>query len=186
MPGCVDTSTCEAEYTYLSLNFAPEGTRAFLLDSGANAQLMKMTDFSEGTIRPITPAIKYDVVYADHDTEEMSERDLKLYHLLPQAQVMAHLAKFGGHKVRMNHFACNCTLEHCYHPWAQETPGFLQKDTVNGMTDFVKSGDMKTRYHEKRKPSQKLSNIIPKQCANTPCQICQVARLWRRKPLAHV
>ena len=28
MPGCVNTSTCEAEYTYLSLNFAPEGTRA--------------------------------------------------------------------------------------------------------------------------------------------------------------
>jgi hypothetical protein len=96
MPSCVGTSTREAEYTSLSPNFAPEGTRSFMLDSGANDPLMKMTDFSQGTIRPITPANKYDVVYADHDAEEMSERDLKLYHLLPQAQVMAHLAKFGG------------------------------------------------------------------------------------------
>jgi len=82
----------------------------------------------------------------------MSERDFKLYHTPPQAQVPAHLAKFGGDKVRMNHFACNFTLDHFYHPWAQETPGFSQKDTVNGITAYVKSGDMKTRSHEKCKP----------------------------------
>jgi hypothetical protein len=159
MPGCVNTSTCEAEYIYLSLNFATEGTRAFLLDSWANNPLMKMTDFSQGTLRSITPANKYDFVYADTDAEEISERDYKLYHLLPQAQAMAHLAKFGGDKVWMNHFACNFTLDHFYHPWAQETPGFLQKDTVNGMAAFAKSGDMKTRSHEKRKPSDKVPEV---------------------------
>jgi hypothetical protein len=48
MPGCVDTtvrnSMRDAEYVCLTLNIAPEGTRAFLLDSVANDPLMKTTD----------------------------------------------------------------------------------------------------------------------------------------------
>jgi hypothetical protein len=86
------------QYDRMRLNIGAVVRRVFFIN-GTNGP----TDFFQGTVRSITPSNKYYIVYADNDDEEMSERDFKLYHMPPHAQVLAHLAKFGGDKVRMNH-----------------------------------------------------------------------------------
>ena len=73
---------------------------------------------------------------------------------------MAHLATFGGDKLRLNHFACNCAQDHCYHPWAQSTPGFSSSDLKNGTTMFARSAGMRTRSGDRRTPSNKVPYAV--------------------------
>jgi hypothetical protein len=95
------------QYNRMKMNIGAIVRRVFFINDSNGP-----TDFFQGIVRSITPANKYDVVYDDNDSEEMSESDFKLYHLPSSEQVKLHLAKFGGDKVRMNHFACNCADEH--------------------------------------------------------------------------
>jgi hypothetical protein len=53
-------------------------------------------DFFEGTVRSITSTNKYDIVYDDNDSEEISEREFAHFSLPPKAQAKAHVARLGG------------------------------------------------------------------------------------------
>ena len=50
-------------------------------------------DFYEGIVRSVTPSNKYDIMYDDNDSEEMSEREFAHYSLPPKAQAHAHIAR---------------------------------------------------------------------------------------------
>ena len=143
------------QYERMRLNIGTRVRRVFFIN-GANGP----TDYFEGVVRSITPENKYDIAYADNDSEEFSEKDFERYRLSPQEQKMAHLAKFGGDKLRLNHFACNCAQDHCYHPWAQSTPGFSSSDLKNGTTMFARSAGMRTRSGDRRMPSNKVPYAV--------------------------
>ena len=69
-------------------------------------------DFFEGTVRSITSSNKYDVVYDDNDSEEMSESQFKHYSLPPKAQAKAHIARIGGDQWWKELSSCNCAEGH--------------------------------------------------------------------------
>ena len=50
------------------------------------------TDFFHGVVRSVTATNKYDVVYDDHDEEEMGEADFKIYKMKVKDQVVVKLA----------------------------------------------------------------------------------------------
>jgi hypothetical protein len=79
-------------------------------------------DFFEGTVRSITFTNKYDTVYDDNDSEEMSEPEFAHFSLPPKAQDKAHVARLEGDQWLKELSSCNCAEGHCYHPWAKHTP----------------------------------------------------------------
>jgi hypothetical protein len=102
-------------------------------------------DFFEGTVRSITSTNKYDIVYDDNDSEEMSEREYAHYSLPPKAQARAHVAHLGGDQWLKELSSCNCAEGHCYHPWAKHTPHFSPS---NNNTVVAKSGIRKSDTSE--------------------------------------
>jgi hypothetical protein len=57
-------------------------------------------DFYAGIVRSVTPSNKYDIMYDDNDSEEMSEREFAHYSLPPKAQAHAHITHLGGGLLR--------------------------------------------------------------------------------------
>ena len=94
-------------------------------------------DFYEGIVRSVTPSHKYDIMYDDNDSEEMSEREFAHYSLPPKAQAHAHIARLGGDYGGKECTSCNRAEGHCYHPWSKDTPHF--NPSYNKM-NIAKSG----------------------------------------------
>ncbi len=116
-------------------------------------------DFFEGTVRSITSTNKYDIVYDDNDSEEMSEREFAHFSLPPKAQVRVHVARIGGDQWLKELSSCNCAEGHCYHPWAKHTPHFSPSDNK---TIVAKSGIRKSNTSEgKMKYPSRESPLIP-------------------------
>jgi hypothetical protein len=93
----------------------------------------------------ITSTNKYDIVYDDNDSEEMSEREYAHYSLPPKAQARAHVAHLGGDQWLKELSSCNCAEGHCYNPWAKHTPHFSPS---NNNTVVAKSGIRKSDTSE--------------------------------------
>jgi hypothetical protein len=60
------------QYERMRLNIGTRVRRVFFIN-GANGP----TDYFEGVVRSITPENKYDIAYADNDSEEFSEKDFE-------------------------------------------------------------------------------------------------------------
>ena len=128
------------QFDRMSKNIGAKVRRIFFIN-GTHGPV----DYFEGTVRSITPANKYDVVYDDNDCEEMSEREFEHYSLEPRAQAKAHIARLGGDQWWKEHSSCNCAEGHCYHPWAKDTPHFNPSD---GKKNVAKSGIKKSDTSE--------------------------------------
>jgi hypothetical protein len=110
-------------------------------------------DFFEGTVRSITSANKYDIVYDDNDSEEMSEREFAHFSLPPKAQARAHVAHLGGDQWLKELSSCNCAEGHCYHSWAKHTPHFSPSD--NNMIvakSGIRTSEGKMKYPSREPP----------------------------------
>ena len=98
-------------------------------------------DFFEGTVRSITTTNKYDIVYDDNDSEEMSEREFAHFSLPPKAQAKAHVARLGGDQWLKELSSCNCAEGHCYHPWVQDTHHFSPSKNKTVAKSGVRKSD---------------------------------------------
>ena len=81
--------------------------RTFFIDGTSGP-----VDFYEGIVRSFTPSNKYDIMYDDNDSEEMSEREFAHYSLPPKAQAHAHIARLGGDYCVKEGTSCNCAEGH--------------------------------------------------------------------------
>ena len=75
----------------MSKNIGAKVRRVFFIN-GTSGPL----DFFEGTVRSITSTNKYDIVYDDNDSEEMSEREFAHFSLPPKANPEHMLHVSGG------------------------------------------------------------------------------------------
>ena len=128
------------QYDRMTKNIGSKVRRVFFIN-GTSGPI----DFFEGTVRSITSTNKYDIVYDDNDSEEMSEREYAHYSLPPKAQARAHVAHLGGDQWLKELSSCNCAEGHCYHPWAKHTPHFSPS---NNNTVVAKSGIRKSDTSE--------------------------------------
>ena len=142
------------QFDRMSKNIGAKVRRTFFINGTSGP-----VDFYEGIVRSITPSNKYDIMYDDNDSEEMSEREFAYYSMPPKAQAHAHIARLGGDYCAKECTSCNCAEGHCYHPWSNDTPHFNPSDT---MTNISKSGIRKLDTSEGKYifPS-KLPPIIP-------------------------
>ena len=76
----------------------------------------------------MTAANKYDVVYDDHDEEEMGEADFEIYKMKVKDQIVAKLANVQSARIWKDATDCNCAIGRCYHPWSKNTSGFNPKE----------------------------------------------------------
>jgi len=144
--------TCQ--FDRMSKNIGAKVRRVFFIN-GTSGPL----DFFEGTVRSITSTNKYDIVYDDNDSEEMSEREFAHFSLPPKAQAKAHIARLGGDQWLKELSSCNCAEGHCYHPWAKHTPHFSPSDNK---TIVAKSGIRKSDTSEgKMKYPSREPPLIP-------------------------
>jgi hypothetical protein len=136
----------------MSKNIGAKVRRVFFIN-GTSGPL----DFFEGTVRSITSTNKYDIVYDDNDSEEMSEREFAHFSLPPKAQAKAHIARLGGDQWLKELSSCNCAEGHCYHPWAKHTPHFSPSDnkTIVAKSGIRKSdiSEGKMKYPSREPPS---------------------------------
>jgi len=142
------------QFDRMSKNIGAKVRRVFFIN-GTNGPV----DFFEGTVRSITSANKYDVVYDDNDCEEMSESEFAHYSMPPKAQAKAHIARIGGDQWWKELSSCNCAEGHCYHPWANNTPHFNPSDSRKSV---AKSGIRKANAsEEERHYPSKEPPLIP-------------------------
>ena len=142
------------QFDRMNKNIGAKVRRVFFIN-GTNGPV----DFFEGTVRSITSSNKYDVVYDDNDSEEMSESQFKHYSLPPKAQAKAHIARIGGDQWWKELSSCNCAEGHCYHPWANNTPHFSPSDSKKSV---AKSGIRKLNASEgERHYPSKEPPLIP-------------------------
>jgi hypothetical protein len=85
-------------------------------------------EFYQGIVRSVTPSNKYDIMYDDNDSDEMSGREFAHYSLPPKAQAHAHIARLGGDYCVKERTSCNCAEGHRYHPRSSDTPHFNPSD----------------------------------------------------------
>jgi transposase InsO family protein len=106
------------------------------------------TDYFEGKVISVTANNKYNVVYTDKDSEEMSHKDFLIWSRDVAQQIQAKSLICAGQA--MTPPKCNCSNnEVCTHPWGKS----YQKETDNG-TGKVRTGD-------KNMPTYTPSNIPP-------------------------
>jgi transposase InsO family protein len=146
------------QFDRMSKNIGAKVRRVFFIN-GTSGPL----DFFEGTVRSITSANKYDIVYDDNDSEEMSEREFSHFSLPPKAQARAHVARLGGDQWLKELSSCNCAEGHCYHPWAKHTPHFNPSvSPSDGKMVVAKSGIRKSDTSEgKMKYPSREPPVIP-------------------------
>jgi hypothetical protein len=146
------------QFDRMSKNIGAKVRRVFFIN-GTSGPL----DFFEGTVRSITSANKYDIVYDDNDSEEMSEREFSHFSLPPKAQARAHVARLGGDQWLKELSSCNCAEGHCYHPWAKHTPHFNPSvSPSDGKMVVAKSGIRKSDTSEgKMKYPTREPPLIP-------------------------
>lgn len=142
------------QFARMSKNIGAKVRRVFFINGTSGP-----VDFFEGTVRSITPSNKYDIVYDDNDSEEMSEREYAYYSQPPKLQSQAHVARLGGDQWWKQLPSCNCAERHCYHPWAKNTLHFTPSEAG---TNVAKSGIRKSDTSDgKRYRPSRIPPIIP-------------------------
>jgi hypothetical protein len=76
------------QFDRMSKNIGVQVRRTFFINGTSGP-----VDFYEGIVRSVTPSNKYDIMYDDNDSEEMSERKFAHYSLPPKAQAHAHIVR---------------------------------------------------------------------------------------------
>ena len=106
------------------------------------------TDYFEGKVVSVTANNKYNIMYSDRDSEEISHKEFLIWSKDVTQQIQAKACSIEGQAIPPPR--CNCpSREECVHPWGKA----YQKSTDSGIG--------KVRTGDPARPSYIPSNVPP-------------------------